>query len=270
MTNNIKLSIITVVYNDKSNIEETIRSVIYQTYTNIEYIIIDGGSTDGTIDIIKKYKDKIDYFISEKDNGIYDAMNKGIRIATGNYINFMNSGDRFNSLDILKLITDQIDSTDDVIYGNHIVYYDPQIYGDFQRTVIASKNLDNIWKGMPFSHQSCFVKTEIMKNIGFNYSNLKIAQDFALIYELYKKKYNFKFVDLTISSILAGGYSDTFSNRYHSLKENLIVLLQNNEIKYKIIRYVIIIIIIELLITFIQILVSINIQKYFIQKLKGK
>jgi len=89
------ISIITVVFNGEKYLEETIQSVINQTYDNVEYIIIDGGSTDGTLDIIKKYEDQIDYWVSEKDKGIYDAMNKGIDLASGDGLLFLNSGDYF-------------------------------------------------------------------------------------------------------------------------------------------------------------------------------
>ena len=94
------ISVITVCYNAENNLERTILSVLNQTYSNIEYIIIDGGSTDGTIDLIKKYADKITYWQSETDKGIYDAMNKGIQKATGEWINFMNAGDLFSSTTI--------------------------------------------------------------------------------------------------------------------------------------------------------------------------
>ena len=93
--NNPKISVVTVVYNDVDHIESTIKSVISQTYPHIEYIVIDGGSTDGTVDIIKKYKNSIAYFISEKDNGIYDAMNQGIEYANGKFVCFLNCGDFF-------------------------------------------------------------------------------------------------------------------------------------------------------------------------------
>lgn len=100
--NNVKISIITVCYNASSVIEDTILSVINQTYCNKEYIIIDGDSNDGTVDIIKKYEDHIDNWISEPDNGIFDAMNKGIRMASGEWINMMNAGDRFFSEFVLE------------------------------------------------------------------------------------------------------------------------------------------------------------------------
>ena len=94
MKNNpLQISIVTVVFNGEAFLEKSIQSVINQTYKNIEYIVIDGGSTDGTIDIIKKYQDKIAVWISEKDDGIYEAMNKGIALAHGKWINFMNAGD---------------------------------------------------------------------------------------------------------------------------------------------------------------------------------
>ena len=98
------VSIVTVVFNGEKYLEQTIQSVINQTYDNVEYIIIDGGSTDGTVDIIKNYEDRIDYWISEKDKGIYDAMNKGINLASGEWINFMNAGDIFYDEKVLNTI----------------------------------------------------------------------------------------------------------------------------------------------------------------------
>lgn len=102
--NHPKITIITVCFNAVDVIEKTILSVVNQTYQNIEYIIVDGGSTDGTIDIIKKYEDQIDKWISEPDDGIYDAMNKGIRMATGEWLNFMNAGDWFYSDSVVEKV----------------------------------------------------------------------------------------------------------------------------------------------------------------------
>lgn len=115
MTNMIKVSIITVVYNGVKNIEQTIKSVLHQTYSNIEYIVIDGGSTDGSLDIIKKYSDSISYWVSEADKGIYDAMNKGISKATGDLIGIINSDDWYEPDAIMNMVTAYEENT--VLYG---------------------------------------------------------------------------------------------------------------------------------------------------------
>ena len=113
------VSVVTVVFNGEKYLEETIQSVINQTYDNVEYIIIDGGSTDGTLDIIKKYEDRIDYWVSERDRGIYDAMNKGIDLASGEWINFMNAGDGLDSYSILnEIFSNKINLKIGLIYGN--------------------------------------------------------------------------------------------------------------------------------------------------------
>lgn len=114
-----KVSVITVVYNGIDYIESTILSVLNQDYINLEYIIIDGGSTDGTLDIIKKYEDRIFYWLSEPDHGIYDAMNKGVAVATGIWIHFRNCGDYFYSDNVISAIFTQIIPNDvTIIYGN--------------------------------------------------------------------------------------------------------------------------------------------------------
>ena len=103
----MKISVITVCYNDRERIEKTILSVLSQSYGNLEYIVIDGGSTDGTVDIIKKYANRIAYFVSESDEGIYDAMNKGLRKAVGEWVCFLNAGDLFVSESVLNTIFDE-------------------------------------------------------------------------------------------------------------------------------------------------------------------
>ena len=135
------ISIITVAYNASNTIETTILSVVNQTYPNIEYIIIDGGSTDGTIDIIKKYESKITKWISEPDKGIYDAMNKGINLARGEWINFMNCGDSFYENNTLQVISDTIINSKDinVIYGNSIISLDRFKY------IVLPKELENLF-----------------------------------------------------------------------------------------------------------------------------
>lgn len=133
------ITIITVAYNAVKDIENTILSVLNQTYPNIEYIIIDGGSTDGTLDIIKKYEDKISYWVSEADKGIYDAMNKGALKATGEWLNFMNAGDTFYDQQVLEKVFKDNDWSDaDVIYGDINIEYPKK--KKVKKTITFKKN----------------------------------------------------------------------------------------------------------------------------------
>lgn len=175
------ITIITVCYNASKYIEETILSVINQTYSNIEYIIIDGGSTDGTVDIIKKYADKIAYWVSEPDKGIYDAMNKGIVKASGEWINFMNSGDTFFSNETISLINFEKAINSLIIYGDNI-----NILNDNINTYRKASKLTNIKYGMIFCHQSSFVRNTNNKDIIFD-SHYKICADYNLFLGLYNK-----------------------------------------------------------------------------------
>jgi glycosyltransferase involved in cell wall biosynthesis len=195
------ITVVTVVFNGKEFLEETIQSVIGQTYDNLEYIVIDGGSTDGTLDIIKKNENKIDCWISEQDKGIYDAMNKGIKIAKGEWINFMNAGDTFNSSDILAQVFNHKKYDEDILYGDVHVRYP-----EFSRIQSAGFPC-HLWRGMQFSHQSIFVRSAIHKLNLFDSANL-IAADFQFYYESYKNNIKFKYIEQTLASVAAGGISD--------------------------------------------------------------
>lgn len=146
-----KISIITVTYNCVEEIERTILSVINQDYPNIEYIIIDGASKDGTVDVIKKYLDKISYWISEPDKGIYDAMNKGIKVATGDYINFMNAGDSFVKDDVVRLFTSKIEEETIIAHGDIYRIAEGFKYRD------NPPALDEVTERMPAFHQASFI-----------------------------------------------------------------------------------------------------------------
>ncbi len=205
-TNIPLITIITVSYNAVKTIEDTIRSVLNQTYTNIEYIIIDGGSTDGTLDVIKKYQDRITYWVSEPDKGIYDAMNKGIVRAMGKWINFMNSGDTFYNEQILEEVFKDKDCDEaDVIYGD-VVYVYPN-----KEDIRKAFPLKRIKVGIPFCHQSAFVKTKLQQKYLFD-TTYKICADYNFFYTLYKKGYTFKYKERFLAKYLAGGLSsDTMS-----------------------------------------------------------
>lgn len=148
------VTIVTVVFNGGSNLEETIKSVVGQNYSNLEYIIVDGGSSDSTLDIIGKYEDKIDYWISEKDKGIYDAMNKGILLSSGEWINFMNSGDVFYDANVLESCCSKIDEGVSIIYSDSLA--------ENKNTVLKSREESEFWKGTPFCHQSAIFKSDGM------------------------------------------------------------------------------------------------------------
>jgi glycosyltransferase involved in cell wall biosynthesis len=204
------VSVITAVYNDKANLESTIRSVLNQTYKGIEYIIIDGGSTDGTLDIIRKHEDRIAYWVSESDRGVYDAMNKGADLASGEWINFMNAGDRFFDGETVGKVFIKNQDAVDLIYGDHHMIYGPSF-----SMVQRAGRLENMWRGMAFCHQSAFVKTALMKKYKFNITNT-IGADFEFIYTLYRNGFKFHYSNVVIASVLAGGLSDI-----HSLKRTM-------------------------------------------------
>ena len=186
------ITIITVSYNAVSTIEATILSIIYQTYTNIEYIIIDGGSTDGTLDIIKKYENKIAKWISEPDKGIYDAMNKGISLATGEWINFMNCGDSFYCNTVIDEIFSVAQATSDIIYGNTNEIFK---IGNF----IKKGSTPTSQNYMPFCHQSSFTRTSILKDNKFNIT-FKLCADRNFFFHAFKNNHKFEYLDKTIAN----------------------------------------------------------------------
>ena len=171
------ISVVTICYNAKNDLEKTILSVLSQTYQDIEYIIIDGGSTDGTVDIIHKYSERLFYWISEPDKGIYDAMNKGMDRATGSWINFMNAGDTFCDNEVIKNIFGYNDLSDySVIYGDCYVSKLNQLQ------YLKASSMKKVHVQMPFCHQSSFIrKTRLRFSI-----DLKIAADYQMIYEYYR------------------------------------------------------------------------------------
>ena len=181
MNNNPLVSIVTVSYNAAATIEQTILSVLNQSYSNIEYIIIDGGSTDGTVDIIKKYSDKLAYWVSEPDKGIYDAMNKGILKASGDWINFMNSGDFFISFNTVeKLIRN--DYKVKILYGNIIRCYDTNKI----RATGITELFPSIFNFIndTIHHQSAFISKELFEKYGLYSTEYKLMSDWKFFFEV--------------------------------------------------------------------------------------
>jgi glycosyltransferase involved in cell wall biosynthesis len=226
------ISIITVVRNGVSTLEQTILSVINQTYKNIEYIIIDGGSTDGTVDIIKKYENHLACWVSEPDKGIYDAMNKGIDKATGEWINFMNSGDWFYSKSVLTDIFNNKETVhSDVIYGS---YYS-NIYGKSKITHIKHSKINNIKKKMPFCHQTAFTKSNI---ITYFDTRLKISADYDFFYKLYNNGYQFEETDIDVA--FYDGNGSSFNNfMLYSVEKFIIRKRYNKNMLYNLYLFMI-------------------------------
>ena len=210
LSNNPLVTVITVVFNGATTLEHTIRSVIEQTYDNVEHIIIDGGSTDATLDILRKYEDNIDYWVSEKDEGIYDAMNKGIALAKGDYIGTLNSDDFFATSSALEKIIACFQESDvDAVFS--------------RLDIIDSANLDRVLRKyrisrfspfmlrigvMPphptfYCKRSCYEKAEPYR------TDYRIAADFEMLVRLLLKHHvTWKFINETTVKMRSGGVSN--------------------------------------------------------------
>mgnify|MGYP006342458595 FL=1 len=219
-------SIITVTYHAESVLEETILSVVSQTYHNIEYIIVDGASKDRTLSIVNKYRDKIQAVVSEPDKGLYDAMNKGLKMAKGEYVCFLNAGDTFHEDDTLQLIVHQLNKSNvlpDVIYGETALV-------DAQRHFVRMRRLqtpDTLnWKsfrqGMLVCHQAFIAKRALAETYDLNY---RFSADFDWCIRVMKKASLLHSTRLTLIDYLDEGM--TTKNRKASLKERFRIMAKH-------------------------------------------
>jgi len=179
------VTIVTAVYNGEKHLEETIQSVINQTYENVEYIIIDGGSTDGTLDIIKRYDGVINYWISECDRGISDAFNKAVTVSMGSYINFQGDGDGFYDKHAIENIMRDIDSSRDMLVSAKIIRIDEN-----GNELFISKQPDSFSKRsllfkMPLPHQGLFTNQRLFKKYGLFDINNKYCMDYEHLLRAY-------------------------------------------------------------------------------------
>lgn len=194
----MQISVVTVTFNAAKTLEQTILSITNQTYHNIEYIIIDGASTDGTIDIINKYATKITYWISEPDKGIYDAMNKALKIAQGDFLIFMGADDIFYTSDVIEKMVGQMLNSETVYYGNVIFKgLNKKHNGKFNKIKWATTNI---------SHQAIFYPKKIFKSYTYN-TKYRIYADYAYNLTLLKDKVNFKYINEIITLYSMEGIS---------------------------------------------------------------
>lgn len=211
----MKLSVITINYNNLRGLRNTFTSIFGQTSKEFEYIVIDGASNDGSADEMIFYNDKITYVISEPDTGVYDAMNKGIKAATGDYCIFMNSGDCFFTNEVVEKVLPLLDGTD-IIYGN-THYTDGKIRYSKDEPDLFSFFYVSCW-----CHQSTFIKTELLKKYLYD-DSLRIVADWKfLLQTVIKDNCTYKAIDQNISLYDATGISSTNKELYE--KERAIVL----------------------------------------------
>jgi len=227
------ISIITVVFNGEKFLEKTIKSVINQSYDNVEYIIIDGGSTDGTIDIIKKHEDQIDYWVSEKDNGIYDAMNKGLSLVSGAWVNFMNTGDWFCETQTLQKLFDEfIVVTNKVVTGYvKIVDSDGQWKG-YRHPYRKIESCDFLRENC-IAHQASFVHLSLFKIIGSFSTQYKIQGDYDFWIRVIENSVSIKQLEYDIAYFRDDGISSKRDLHRKSLLEQNKILLSHDKITKK-------------------------------------
>ena len=222
-----KFSIITVTYNAEKVLEDTIQSVIFQTYRNVEYIIVDGASKDHTLEIVNKYHNRINKVISEPDKGLYDAMNKGIQLATGDYLCFLNAGDKFHDSETLQKIVHTLKGQElpDVIYGETAIVDEEGHFLHMRRlSTPAHLNWKSFKQGMLVCHQAFFANRELAINHLYDLQ-YRFSADFDWCIRIMKKAKCLHNTRLTLIDYLNEGM--TTKNHKASLKERFRIMAKH-------------------------------------------
>jgi glycosyltransferase involved in cell wall biosynthesis len=228
----MKISIITVCYNSSATLEKTILSVSSQTYANIEYIIIDGNSKDNTLSIINNNKDKISKWISESDKGLYDAMNKGIEMATGDLIGILNSDDTFNSKTVIEEIAKFHKNNNIEASVGNIIQHNEN--GKIIRLYSSKKwNQEKLKIGFMPPHPSIFFKKELFNKFGNYELDFKIGADYELIVRFFlKNKITWAYSGITTTAMLIGGLSSSGASSYKLITKEIQKALSMNQILF--------------------------------------
>jgi len=213
LDNNPLISIITVVYNAVNSLECTIQSVLGQSYPNIEYLIIDGGSTDGSVEIIKKYSNKLTYWVSEKDHGIYDAMNKGLKLAKGELIGIINSDDWYELDAVEQIVKSYKKNCDTEVFHGLLRFVDHN--GNFKS--IAGHDISFINTGM-IEHPTCFVKSALYQKLGYFDNRYRAAADYDFMNRAVSNKVKFSFINHIIANFSEGGITSSETSAQEELK----------------------------------------------------
>ncbi|MDT0135533.1 glycosyltransferase family 2 protein [Providencia huaxiensis] len=227
----MKISIITATYNSSKTIIDTIQSLEQQTYSNIEYIIIDGASKDNTLDIIKKYSSKVSKIISEPDNGIYDALNKGISVSTGDIIGFLHSDDIFAYPNAIEdLVTTLVNDQSQAIYADLEYVSKENTESIVRRWISGNYNHENLKKGWMPPHPTFFMKKELYNEHGTFDLNFKISADYdSLLRYLWIHNISVSYLPKVVTKMRVGGESNrSFLNILRKTKEDILALRKNN------------------------------------------
>ena len=230
---NVKVSIITVVWNNSSTIRDAIDSVLSQTYKNIEYIIVDGASSDGTVEIVKSYGNKVSKFVSEQDEGLYDAMNKGISLATGDVVGILNSDDFYINDEVIQSVVKVFQEENvDSMFAD-LVFVKPNNLVKTVRYYDSSKFHPNkfAYGWMP-AHPTFFVKREFYQKYGLYKIDYKIAADYELLTRfLYKYNVSYSYLNKTIVKMRVGGVSTSGLKSNYILNQEIIRACKENGIQ---------------------------------------
>ncbi len=213
------VTVITVCYNAKEALKTTMRSVFAQRYDALEYVIVDGASTDGSAELIKQSANKVDHWVSEPDNGIYDAMNKGARQASGEWVMFLNAGDEFASEDVLRRIFEH-DIQADIVYGDVV-----------KDGVVKEAEPPHVAHRMFFCHQSCLTRHSCLLQTPFDTTH-KLSADFKFFKQMYRERKRFKQLHFPIAVFDTGGISNR--KRSMGLKDNMRVIAEVDDIQTQI------------------------------------
>lgn len=209
-----KVSIITVCYNSAKTIRDTIESVINQSYPNIEYIIVDGGSTDGTIDVIKSYEQFISKWVSEPDSGIYDAMNKGIKWATGDLIGLVNSDDYLGPDALTVIVSAYLrDTNADILHGN-MRFVDADRSVSYIKTSVINVSKEFIYGKMPVCHPATFVNRNTYNELGLFNIEYRNAADYEFILRCIRTNKKFVYIDNVLTNMRSGGVSNDYKTTF--------------------------------------------------------
>lgn len=225
----MKVSIITVCYNSSATIEDTIKSVKSQTYKDIEYIIVDGGSTDSTNKIVSDYSECVDIHISEADEGLYDAMNKGLDLVTGDLIGILNSDDILAEPDTIQKIVDRSKDVDGV-YAD-IGFYDQLITKKVRHYSSKRFHKGRFSRGFMPAHPSCYLKKDVIKRIGYYSLDYKIAADFDFLVRcFYLPNVSFTYLNEEVVKMRLGGVSTSGISANFLLNKEIIHSCKRNGI----------------------------------------